>query len=184
MKEDQGQTLFHARSLVALCEDDVDLRALLASALATLSVDVVAAGSAEACAALVEGRRPDLLITDVHLPGHDGVWLADALRRRDPDLHVVYVSGEAAGASLPLAAQGADFLPKPFDLRALLDRVRALLRRRARSAVRRPPSRNGPFARTRGARRSARGIRGRPVDIVRAMGYGSARVGRPTSSTP
>jgi len=61
----------------------------------------------------------DLLLTDVSLPGPNGGELAAALRRAEPDLHVLFMSGQ------PEAAEEYEpFLSKPFGMAELLRRVR------------------------------------------------------------
>jgi len=74
---------------------------------------------------LGEGLRPDLLVTDVGLPeGMDGRAVAQEVRGRWPDLPVVFITGYAR-VSLP---DDVEVVAKPFELEALVDRVRARLR--------------------------------------------------------
>ena len=81
-----------------------------------------------------EGRF-DLLVTDVVMPGMDGFALAGELRRAQPDLRVLYISGYAE----PILARGGvletgvEFLAKPFTPTALLARVRGVLDARPRA---------------------------------------------------
>jgi PAS domain S-box-containing protein len=114
-----------------LVEDEELVRALLSRLLAGLGYDVRAAGSGaealEVAAAL--GRAPDLLVTDVVMPGMNGVDLAAALRRRHPGLQALFISGHADEATRArIAAEpGAEFLLKPFVPAVLACSVRRLL---------------------------------------------------------
>ena len=72
----------------------------------------------------------DLLLTDVVMPGMNGVALATELRRAHPDLSVLYMSGytgEAAGVYQRV--QPADVLSKPFSASQLIRRVQDALQR-------------------------------------------------------
>ena len=69
-----------------------------------------------------------LVITDISMPGFDGPALVSALRRFQPDLKVLFISGGADG---PVRASGipqANFLTKPFKPEALLAKVREMLK--------------------------------------------------------
>jgi nitrogen-specific signal transduction histidine kinase len=115
---------------VLVVEDDLAIRALVRRTLAGAGYRVEeAAGADDAlarAAALREG--PDLLVTDVILPGQNGRELADALARRRPGLRVLFMSGYAAQHSgEPLLPHDAPFLPKPFAPEELLRRVREVL---------------------------------------------------------
>jgi CheY-like chemotaxis protein len=118
-----------------LVEDEELVRALLSRLLAGLGYDVRAAGSGaealEVAAAL--GRAPDLLVTDVVMPGMNGVDLAAALRRRHPGLQALFISGHADEATRArIAAEpGTEFLLKPFVPAVLARSVRRLLDVRA-----------------------------------------------------
>ena len=81
----------------------------------------------------------DLLLTDVIMPGIDGKALADRLRRTQPDLQVLFVSGYTDDVILERGVDqhGANFLPKPFsaaDLAARLELALGDTPRNARSA--------------------------------------------------
>lgn len=74
------------------------------------------------------GREVDLLLTDVILPGESGRTLATRLRRANPQLKVLYVTGYAEQIRM-CNGENEDCLPKPFSASALLERVRCLLDR-------------------------------------------------------
>ena len=127
------------RGVVLLCEDEAPVRAFAARALALRGFDVVEADCGEAALAALNGMAsaPDVIVTDVIMPGLDGPgWTRRALETY-PGTPVVFMSGYTEGAldDLPASGAGASFLPKPFSLDALLGAVEASLR-----ASGRPPS--------------------------------------------
>ena len=91
----------------------------------------VAANGGEALLLVEEkGFRPDLLITDVVMPGMSGRVLVDRLRRIQPDLKVLYMSGYTDEAIVHHGNldPGTPFLHKPFNLRDLTSKIESLLR--------------------------------------------------------
>ncbi len=116
------------RSLsVLLVEDDDAVRALTRRMLTSLGHVVTSASSGAEALALTEAavRMPDLLVTDVRMPGIQGPELARRLRDRRPSLPVVFTSGFSAELGDRVAIPGAQVLDKPFDLRHLEAAIRA-----------------------------------------------------------
>ncbi|MGK7869457.1 ATP-binding protein [Falsiroseomonas sp. E2-1-a20] len=111
---------------VLLVEDDEDVAALTEDMLRHLGHQVVRVASAAlAIAAINQGPAPDLVLTDVVMPGgQDGLDLARRLGAERPDLPILLCSG-FSGAPLRVAAAGLPLLRKPFGLEELR---RALLR--------------------------------------------------------
>jgi PAS domain S-box-containing protein len=111
-------------------EDDPAVRAVTVRALGDAGYRLqVATCGAEALELFDHLPAPiDLVVTDVVMPGMNGWALVEELRRRQPGLRALYVSGhnEEVLASEPRVAPG-EFLPKPFTPELLLERVRALL---------------------------------------------------------
>jgi NO-binding membrane sensor protein with MHYT domain/signal transduction histidine kinase/CheY-like chemotaxis protein len=115
---------------VLLVEDDESVRLLVRNALLDLGYDPVEAPDAQrALEILVAGRRFELLVTDVGLPGMNGRQLAEAARQHLPDLPVLFMTGYAEGAGLrsEFLGPGMDLMVKPFQLDALAIRLGALL---------------------------------------------------------
>ncbi len=114
-----------------VAEDDPDVLSYLLRVLRREGYAVKAAGSGDDALALfgAERRAPDLLLTDVMMPGLTGPELAAALTRRWPDLRVLYMSGYSGDQELPGLDAGAELLLKPFTDDALLARIGALLPR-------------------------------------------------------
>ena len=85
--------------------------------------------SAKEALALVETERPDALITDIGLRGEDGVWLLAEVRRVQPGLPVIALTGRSPEDAL---AAGFDaVLLKPTDPWELCDELRRVLRERS-----------------------------------------------------
>ncbi len=108
---------------ILLVEDEDPVRRLAERALCRRGFLVEAAPSAEAALALVDaGLTPDLVVSDVMMPGMDGPSLLAILRERWPDLPAILVSGYAApGPRTALAKETAIFLAKPYTLADLAE---------------------------------------------------------------
>jgi len=119
------------RETILLLEDEEAVRQIVTRTLGRLGYTVLVVADADEARArwATDGRRVDLLITDVRLPGMDGPTLAGILRRDRPDLRVLFMSGYAGDALLEGGLVGPDdsFLGKPFGTDELAHRVRVLL---------------------------------------------------------
>ncbi len=116
---------------ILLVEDEEGLRALNARGLSSRGYTVLEAGNGvEAIEVLDEHGRVDLVVSDVVMPEMDGPTLLKELRRRDPDVKIIFVSGyaeEAFSKNLPSNEQGKEqyaFLAKPFTLKQLVAAVK------------------------------------------------------------
>jgi two-component system cell cycle sensor histidine kinase/response regulator CckA len=115
---------------VLLVEDEPPLLRLAARALRGAGYAVLTAGSAEEALDLLEAGAPAplALVSDVVMPGLDGLTLAERLRARHPGLPVLLVSGYAEAAlGRDLTAEGLRLLPKPYALNDLVAELGALL---------------------------------------------------------
>src|SRR3546814_10428078 len=112
---------------ILVVEDEHDFRELVSGVLAAAGFSPrSAANSSEALAALME-RRPSLVLLDVWLQGSmlDGLQLLDEIKRRDPTLPVLMISGHGnLDTAVAAIRQGAvDFIEKPFEAGHLLHLV-------------------------------------------------------------
>ncbi len=110
-------------------DDDADLLRLLSMRLRASGYRVTAVDSAEAALARAAVERPDLVLSDVRLPGRDGLALFDELRARHPALPVILLT---AHGTIPDAVAATSrgvfgYLTKPFDSQALLEKIREAL---------------------------------------------------------
>jgi two-component system, cell cycle sensor histidine kinase and response regulator CckA len=118
---------------ILLVEDEPLVRELARRALTNFGYAVIACASgteALETAACLEGGI-DLLLTDVVMPGMNGRELATKLSEERPGLRVLFTSGYTADiiVNRGLLEEGLEFLPKPYSLPALAEKVRAILRR-------------------------------------------------------
>jgi two-component system cell cycle sensor histidine kinase/response regulator CckA len=113
---------------VLLVEDEEGVRAGLGALLEVIGYEVTAVGSGEEAMELPAFPAPDLMLTDITLPGIPGLALGDQLRGRWPSLKVVLMSGYVEEALRTSASErGWHFLQKPFDLTDLASTLRAAL---------------------------------------------------------
>jgi two-component system cell cycle sensor histidine kinase/response regulator CckA len=116
--------------IILLVEDEEGLRALNARGLSSRGYTVLeASNGVEAIEVIEREGHVDLVVSDVVMPEMDGPTLLKELRRRDPQVKVVFVSGyaeEAFAKNLPQGEQYA-FLAKPFTLKQLVAEVKKTL---------------------------------------------------------
>jgi two-component system alkaline phosphatase synthesis response regulator PhoP len=121
---------------ILLVEDERDIAEAIALNLEAEGYEVAIVGDGARALELAREGGFDLVILDVMLPGLDGVSVCREIRQFDGETPVLFLS--ALGATddrvRGLAAGGDDYLPKPFDLRELLLRAQALLKRREQAA--------------------------------------------------
>ncbi|MFH1060211.1 MAG: sigma-54 dependent transcriptional regulator [Pseudomonadota bacterium] len=122
---------------ILVVDDDPAILQVLEARLASAGFRVVSALSAEEGLDLAARQRPDLVVSDLRLPGMSGQDLFRALHRRQPGLPVILLTahGTISDAVAMVKEGAADYLTKPFDGRELLGRVRELLERAASAPV-------------------------------------------------
>ncbi len=113
---------------ILLVEDEEGLRSLNARGLKSRGYNVLEAGNGLEAIELIDGHDGsiDLVVSDVVMPEMDGPALLKELRKRSPDLKIIFVSGyaeEAFAKSLPEGGQ-FEFLAKPFTLKQLIAKVK------------------------------------------------------------
>jgi two-component system, cell cycle sensor histidine kinase and response regulator CckA len=113
---------------VLLVEDEVSVRTGIEGLLEMIGYEVTAVGSGEEAIAISLEAAPDLLLSDVTLPGIAGLALGERLLERWPSMKVVLMSGYIEERLRANAAeQGWHFLQKPFELADLASHLRAAL---------------------------------------------------------
>src|SRR3954470_13774527 len=120
---------------VLVVEDDRHIRDLVLLHLGLEGVEAIPAADGTEGLRLAREQPFDLVILDVMLPGLDGVTVCRAIRRdaENGDVPILMLTArrEEADKVLGLDSGADDYLTKPFGIRELTARVRALLRRRA-----------------------------------------------------
>jgi two-component system OmpR family response regulator/two-component system alkaline phosphatase synthesis response regulator PhoP len=154
---------------VLLVEDDPHIRELVELHLRLEGMTVASAGDGNEALARARAEPFDLLVLDVMLPGLDGVTLCRAIRRdsRNADVPILMLTArrDEADKVLGLDSGADDYLTKPFGVRELVARVRALLRRRRTAAGEHAPAVRADDLLIEPARRQAR-IGDREVDLT------------------
>lgn len=117
-------------------DDEPELRTLLAEYFGRQGFEVVTAADAQAAREHFADAAPALAILDVHMPGEDGLSLARWIREHHPATGIVMLTtaAETVDRVVGLEVGADDYVPKPFDLRELLARLRSLQRRLATAA--------------------------------------------------
>ena len=117
---------------ILIVDDDASLRAALGDYLSGAGYAVRTADGGAAMDARLAEALPDLVVLDVMMPGEDGLSICRRLQGRAPVL-MLSAMGETTDRIVGLEVGAADYLPKPFEPRELLARIRAVLRRPARA---------------------------------------------------
>lgn len=124
---------------VLVVEDDTHIRDLIVLHLSLEGLESVAVGDGQEALVRAGTQGFDLVILDLMLPGMDGVSVCRAIRRGGPneDVPVMMLTArrEESDKVLGLESGADDYLVKPFGVRELMARVRALLRRPRRSQL-------------------------------------------------
>jgi two-component system, OmpR family, response regulator len=115
---------------VLALDDDADVRNVLVQYLSGQDLRITAVASGREMLEVIENEPVDLLMIDLRLSGEDGLTLARRVRESSA-LPILILSGKAEEADLVMGLELAadDYVVKPFRLRELLARIRAVLRR-------------------------------------------------------
>jgi DNA-binding NtrC family response regulator len=110
-----------ARASVLVIDDERGIREMLRYELSQDGFDVEMAENGLAAVEAVKRRKFDLAITDLKMPGMDGVATVEALRSLDPKIEVIVATGYASvETAVACMKRGAyDYIQKPFDLTEL-----------------------------------------------------------------
>jgi two-component system OmpR family response regulator len=117
---------------IAVLDDEVDITQLLANYLQSQGYRVTQLHSGRALMELMPADPPALVLLDLGLPGEDGFTIARQLREHwRCGLVIVTGRGDSVDKIVGLEIGADDYVTKPFDLRELLARIKAVLRRLA-----------------------------------------------------
>ena len=132
---------------ILIVDDDPELRELLRGYLGGNGFAVDVAGDGTAMRRQMATAMPDLVILDLMLPGEDGLALCRELRASSSlPILMLTARGEDTDRIVGLEMGADDYLPKPFNPRELLARIRSILRRAGENAAREAPARALAFA--------------------------------------
>ena len=125
------------KDTIYVTDDDPGIRELVAEYLTSQGYVVETAEDAHALDTLLATRLPDLLVLDWMMPGEDGLSVARRLRAQPgfPPIIMLSAKGEDIDRIIGLEVGADDYLPKPFNPRELLARIRAVMRRPSGAAA-------------------------------------------------
>ena len=134
--------------VILVVEDDDDIRELVAFSLEDEGYRVEQAADGLRGLELADELQPDLIILDLMLPGRDGLSVCRELNRRSSDtpaspILMLTARGEEMDRIIGFEYGADDYVVKPFNIRELMLRVRAILRRRNADNGKRIVSRHG-----------------------------------------
>jgi len=115
---------------ILVVDDDADIRELLSEYLQKQGFRVTAVADGRGLRAAVDVSPPDIVILDLMLPGEDGLALCRELRARSAlPIIMLTARGDETDRIVGLELGADDYVPKPFNPRELLARIRSVLRR-------------------------------------------------------
>jgi len=125
----------NSTSLILVVDDDPGIRRLLTRYLTEQGYQTAAVSDGKGMDQWLQSNQPDLIILDLMLPGEDGLSLTRKIRATgNTPIIMLTARGEEVDRIVGLEMGADDYLPKPFNPRELLARIRAVLRRGAASA--------------------------------------------------
>ena len=117
---------------VLLVDDEVDFLEALVKRLRKRGLDVTAIGSGAEALALIEREPVDVVVLDVRMPGMDGLEVLRAIKKINPGIEVIMLTGHA---NVEVAIEGMelgafDYLMKPMDIDELLYKLQDAYRKK------------------------------------------------------
>jgi DNA-binding response OmpR family regulator len=119
------------KATILVVDDEPDVREVIEEYFVAHGYAALGAASADAARSLAATHAIDLALVDIHMPGEDGLSLARHLRERYAKIAIVMLTSAATVVDriVGLEMGADDYVPKPFDPRELLARVKSVLRR-------------------------------------------------------
>ena len=116
---------------ILIAEDDANTRQALHEVMDREGFEVVEAANGREALALFQSARPDIICLDVMMPGMDGYEVCRRIRQQDEKVPVLFLTAKAEEIEKVLGLElGADdYMTKPFGVKEVLARIRAILRR-------------------------------------------------------
>ena len=119
---------------ILVVDDDMRLRALLERYLVEQGYIVRSVANFEQMQRLMERENFHLVVLDLMLPGEDGLSICRRLRQQENEIPIIMLTakGDEVDRIIGLEMGADDYLPKPFNPRELLARIRAVMRRKSK----------------------------------------------------
>lgn len=130
---------------VWVVDDDQSVRWVLEKALQQAGMATRSFERAEHLLEAIEHTTPDVLITDVRMPGMSGITLLERLTHASPTLPIIVITAHSDLENAVAAYKGGafEYLPKPFDIDEAVDLVRKAARKNGRVADEKPSAKGG-----------------------------------------
>jgi DNA-binding response OmpR family regulator len=129
--EERGTRSVIPKATILIVDDEPDVREVLEEYFTGQGYAAIGAESAAAAKAVASAQAIDLALVDINMPGEDGLSLARHLRERYATIAIVMLTsaGTVVDRIVGLEMGADDYVPKPFDPRELMARVKSVLRR-------------------------------------------------------
>lgn len=123
------------KNRILFVEDEADLTLIIADTLKEQGYEVVTASNGIQGLERFKSDGADIIVADVMMPGMDGFNMAREIRKLSPDVPLLFLTAKSTIDDIEEGFEiGAnDYLKKPFELRELIIRIKALLRRYGKS---------------------------------------------------
>jgi len=133
------------KPVIWVVDDDASIRWVLEKALSNAGFKTVLYENADDVLAHAKANAPDVIVTDIRMPGTSGLELLDQLSHELPALPVIVMTAHSDLDSAVSAYQGGafEYLPKPFDLEAAVALVGRALQKKASNGEGQSPSTPG-----------------------------------------
>lgn len=120
---------------VWIVDDDSSIRWVLEKALERAGINCMSFVSADGALSALQHKKPQVVISDIRMPGSDGLDFLKKLQETNPDVPVIIMTAHSDLESAVSAFQGGafDYLPKPFDVHQAVALVRRALEQRLRT---------------------------------------------------
>lgn len=113
---------------ILVVDDEAEARELIEIVLTTNGATVCVAATAEDGLSQLSAFRPDVLLSDIGMPGHDGYWLVERVRETNPDLPAVALTAftRRDDVAKVLGSGFDEHVAKPVDPKVLVDRIASI----------------------------------------------------------
>ena len=134
------------QDIVWVIDDDRSIRWVLEKALTQADMAVKSFDSANDIAELLERQRPDVVISDIRMPGVSGLDLLKAIHAKTPEIPVIIITAHTDLESAVASYRGGafEYLPKPFDVDEAVRLTRRAIEHRRRQKVETPANSETP----------------------------------------
>lgn len=124
----QAEPVSFAGFSILIADDEKDLREMIAETLELYGAKIVQAENGLEAVAMMNKEKIDLVISDIRMPGGDGVLFLNEIRKKDPKLPpFIFISGFSDLSETEAFAQGAQaYFHKPFDMNQFIEKISCL----------------------------------------------------------